>query len=109
MLWSVGLAVAAGLICYAVAAGVSVSVFACGLVFAASLWMGPGGSRVRSPLARVVNPASATGRGWVLALLPVLVVAAVVGYRVDVGGVSWTPADRAPWQDVSLPELPLGR
>ena len=48
-----------------------VTLFACGLVFAGSLWLGPGGSRVRSPLARVVNPVSATGAAWLLALIAV--------------------------------------
>ena len=107
-LWSVGLAIAAALVCYAVAAGVTTTLFVCGLVFAASLWLGPGGSRVRSPLARVVHPASAGGRSWVLALLPVLVATAVLGYRADVVGVDWTPSDRAPWRSVSLPDGPLG-
>ncbi len=107
-LWSAGLGVAAALVCYAVAAGVPASLFASGLVFAASLWMGPGGSRVRSPIARVVNPLSAAGRSWVAAMLVVLATSAVVGYRVDVSGVSWAPGDRAPWSGLSMPDLPLG-
>ena len=56
-LWSVGLALAAVLVCYAVAAGPTTTLFAGGAVFAGSLWLGPGASRVRSPLARVVAPA----------------------------------------------------
>src|SRR4029453_19442429 len=80
-LWGVGLGIAAALVCYAVAAGLTTTLFACGLVFAASLWLGPGGSRVRSPLARVVRPASARGRSWLLALLPVIVAALALGYR----------------------------
>ena len=107
-LWSVGLAIAAALVCYAAAAGVTTTLFACGVVFAASLWLGPGGYRVRSPLARVVHPASAGGRSWVLALLPLLVATAVLGYRADVVGVDWTPGDRAPWRSVPLPDGPLG-
>jgi hypothetical protein len=107
-LWGVGLVIAAALVCYAVAAGVTTTLFVCGLVFAAALWLGPGGSRVRLPLARVVRPASARGRSWVLALLPVLVVAALLGYRADLGGTDWTPGDRAPWREVTLPDGPLG-
>ena len=102
-LWSFGLAIAAGLVCYAVAAGATTTLFVCGLVFAASLSLGPGGSRVRSPLARVVRPASARGRSWTLALLPVLFVAAVLGYRADVEGADWTPGNRAPWSGFALP------
>jgi serine/threonine protein kinase len=107
-LWGVGLGIAAALVCYAVAAGLTTTLFVCGLVFAASLWLGPGGSRVRSPLARVVHPASAGGRSWALMLLPVLVAAAVLGYRADVEGADWTPRDEAPWHGVSLPDGPLG-
>ena len=90
-LWSVGLAIAAALVCYAVAAGVTTTLFVCGLVFAASLWLGPGGSRVRSPLARVVHPPPPEGARGRWRLLPVLVAAAVLGYRADVEGVDWTP------------------
>ena len=96
------------LVCYAVAAGVTTTLFACGLVFAASLWLGPGGYRVRSPLARVVRPASARGRSWLLALLPVIVASLALGYRADVHGVDWTPGDRAPWHGLSLPDGPTG-
>ena len=50
------------------AAGVTASLFACGLVLAGSLLARPGQLRVRSPLARVVNPLAAeraalAGRG----------------------------------------------
>lgn len=106
-LWSAGLAVAAALVCYAVAAGVPVSVFASGIVFVVSLWLGPGGRRVRSPLARVVNPLSVTGRSWAAAMLVVLAVAAGCGFRVDVAGVGWTPDDQAPWTDVTMPQNPF--
>ena len=36
-----------------------------GLVLAASLWWGPGGSRLRSPLNRVVIPVARSGGLWV--------------------------------------------
>ena len=55
-LWSAGLAVAAALLCYAFVAGETVTLFVCGTVFAAAVWTGPGGSRVRSPLARRGQP-----------------------------------------------------
>ena len=65
VLWAAGLAVSAALICYAVAAGDAVTLFASGLVLAGSLWWGPGGSRLRSPLNRVVVPVARSGRLWV--------------------------------------------
>ncbi|HEU4812453.1 MAG TPA: serine/threonine-protein kinase, partial [Nocardioides sp.] len=92
-LWSLGLAIAASLLCYAVAAGGTTSLFFSGLAFATSLWLGPGGSRVRSPISRTVHPASRTARSWAVGMLVVLAVAAVLGYRVDVAGTSWTPGD----------------
>src|SRR6185369_3952100 len=64
VLWSAGLAVAAALLCYAFVAGETVTLFVCGTVFAASVWTGPGGSRVRSPLARVVRPVSRDPKLW---------------------------------------------
>jgi hypothetical protein len=107
-LWSAGLAAAAVLVCYGLAAGVTVSLFASGLVFAGSLLLGPGSSRVRSPLARVADPLSAVGRRWLVALLLVLTVAGLTGYQVRAAGPDWTPGDRAPWSGVLVPGLPIG-
>ncbi len=108
VLWSVGLAIAAALVCYAVAAGVGVSLFASGLVFGASLWMGPGGHRVRSPLARVVNPLAADGRRWAVAVVLLLAAAGGLSLRADLAGVDWSPAEQAPWTGIPAPTLPLG-
>jgi hypothetical protein len=107
-LWSAGLAAAAVLVCYALAAGVTASVFACGLVFAGSLLLGPGSSRVRSPLARVADPLSAVARRWLVALLLVLAVAALAGHRVQAAGPDWTPGEHAPWRGMSVPAPPFG-
>jgi hypothetical protein len=95
-LWSVGLALAAALVCYALATGLPLALFVCGVVLTASLALGPGGSRVRRPLGRVVNPLSADPRRWVVAILVVLAVAGGLGLRADVGGTSWTPGDGRP-------------
>jgi hypothetical protein len=106
-LWSAGLAAAGALVCYALAAGVTASLFACGLVLAGSLLLGPGSSRVRSPLARVVDPVAASGRRWLVAVLLVLAAATATGYAVGSNGTDWTPSDRAPWRGVSLPGPPF--
>ena len=79
-LWSLGLAVAAALVCYAFSTGpraraVRVRRGAGRL----ALWMGPGGSRVRGPVSRVVNLLAASVRGWVVAMLVVLAAALVLG------------------------------
>jgi hypothetical protein len=103
-LWSLGLATAAALVCYAVAAGATATLAAAGTVFAASLWLGPGGSRVRSPLSRVVNPVSATPQHWAGAVLLVLLVALGIGIRLDTAGTSWAPADHQPLDGLSVPD-----
>jgi predicted Ser/Thr protein kinase len=103
-LWSIGLAVAAVLICYAAAADLEASLFATGVTFALALALGPGGSRVRSPLARVVRPLS-TGFGtWLVALLVLAAVALVFGFLVSSAGVNWTPgSEPSPPARLDLP------
>jgi hypothetical protein len=96
-LWALGLAIAGALICYAVAASPSTTLFVSGVVFAASAWTGPGGSRVRSPLSRIVTPLSRGSRTWLGAVAVVLVVAALAGLRVSVSGTSWTPGNDRPF------------
>jgi hypothetical protein len=95
-LWSVGFAVAAGLVCYAAATGLGLALFVCGVVLTASLWLGPGGSRVRGPVSRVVHPLSADPRRWLVGLLVVLAVGAGLGARAHTGGATWTPAHGRP-------------
>lgn len=95
-LWSVGLALAAALLCYAVAAGLSLALFVCGTALTVSLWLGPGGSRVRGPVSRVVNPLAADPRRWIVALLLVVAAAVGLGLRADLSGTTWTPADGRP-------------
>ena len=77
--WAGGLGVAAALVCYAVAAATSVSLFVTGLVTALALWWGPGGSRFRGPLGRVVEPLSRRVGPWVVVVGLVLSGALVAG------------------------------
>jgi hypothetical protein len=102
-LWSLGLAVAAALVCYAIATGLGLALFVCGVVLASSLWLGPGGTRVRGPVSRVVNPLAADLRRWLVALLVVLAVAAALGFRADLSGTTWTPGDRRPHVEIPRP------
>lgn len=105
VLWALGLALAVVLVCYAVAATVEVTLFASGVTFALSLWIGPGGSRFRSPLARVVHPLSVSVTTWFVALLVVAAVTGGLGYLAVTGGPDWAPGDRAPYSglDLSVP------
>jgi Protein kinase domain len=100
-LWSLGLALAAALVCYAIATGLGLALFVCGVVLAVALWSGPGGSRVRGPVARVVNPLAADPARWAVGMLVVLAVAAALGFRADLSGATWTPATGRP--DAQLP------
>ncbi len=95
-LWSLGFAIAAALVCYSLAAGLQISLFVCGTVLAVSLWLGPGGSRVRGPVSRLVNPLSADPGRWIVALLVVVVLGAVLGFRGDLVGATWTPFQGQP-------------
>ncbi len=102
-LWALGLATAAALVCYALATGVELALFVCGLVLAGSLWWGPGGSRLRGPVGRVTHPLAARPRRWVIALVVVLGVGAVLGFRADVDGTTWTPGDQRPLSEIPGP------
>ena len=105
-LWSVGLALAASLICYAAAADLEASLFATGLTFVVALSLGPGGSRVRSPLARVVHPLASGPGAWLVALAVAAAVAASFAYLVTTSGVSWTPFSGPPsFVDLGIPAL----
>ena len=96
VLWAAGLATSAGLICYAAAATDVVTLGVSGVVLAFALWTGPGGSRVRSPLARVVNPLSRGAGTWLLVLGVVLVAAALLALLAQLDGVAWMPASGRP-------------
>jgi len=103
-LWSAGLAAAAGLICYAFATTVPATLLVCGTVLGLALACGPGGNRVRRPLARLVHPAAATGTGWVLAAGVLAALVGVLAWQLQDGGPSWAPATDQPL--AGLPGLP---
>jgi len=105
-LWSIGLALAAALICYAAAADLETSLFVTGLTFVVALALGPGGSRVRSPLARAVHPLASKPGAWLVSLLVVGAVAACFGYLVSTSGVNWTPFSGPPsFVELGIPVL----
>ncbi len=104
LLWSAGLAVAAALLCYAVAVALAPTLFVSGLVLAGSLWWGPGGSRVRGPLNRVVRPLAHRVGSWLAAVAVLAVVALLLGFGVVSGGVSWAPASERPFASFEVPQ-----
>lgn len=95
--WSAGLGAAAGLICYALAVEVSSTLMACGAVLALALWSGPGSSRFRSPVARVLFPACRRPLPWAITCTALLALAALLGVLVAGNGVSWVPWAEGPF------------
>ncbi len=95
--WSAGLGLAAGLICYALAVDVPGTLMACGATLGVALWSGPGGSRFRSPVARVLFPACRSTLPWLFLCAGLLAVAAVLGVLVAGQGVSWIPWSSGPF------------
>jgi hypothetical protein len=94
--WSCGLAVAAALVCFALAAPVEFALVATGATLGASLWWGPGGSRFRGPVRRLV--AALSGNRWVWALATGAVLAGSVACALLLRdhGVVWSPAGGGP-------------
>ena len=96
VMWAGGLAVAGALICYALVAGELVTLFVCGVLFALATWSGPGGSRVRSPLSRVVRPLSRTWKRWLAAAAVLLAACLLLGIIAEESGTSWLPGQQRP-------------
>ncbi|WP_232677973.1 serine/threonine-protein kinase [Nocardioides sp. R-C-SC26] len=96
LLWSAGLGASAGLLCYAVRAGIAGTLVACGATFAVSLWWGPGGRRVRLPVSRAAMPLARSTGPWLLAVAVVGVLALAGGLATETYGVNWLPWDSRP-------------
>ncbi|KAA1425586.1 serine/threonine-protein kinase [Nocardioides antri] len=97
LLWSLGLALAAALLCYAAALDGAATLFTGGSVLGMALWSGPGASRFRSPLSRVVYPLTSTWRRWLPFCAVLLLLAGVLGLVVVAEGVHWVPASSPPF------------
>ena len=68
-LWSLGIAAAVALLCFAGSLSVLVSLAVIGGAFAIGLWWGPGSERVRSPIHRALDPLARRGVPWLLGTL----------------------------------------
>ncbi|MDR7253491.1 putative Ser/Thr protein kinase [Nocardioides sp. BE266] len=103
LFWSLGIAVAVALVCFAASLSMTTSLTVVGVFFALATWWGPGSERVQSPIRRVVHPLARRGVPWLLATLLVAALASALGAAVSAQGTDWTPDDSAPFSDVSLP------
>jgi heme A synthase len=88
------------LVCYAMAASAGVTLAAAAVVLVGALWCGPGGSRLRSPVNRVVRPLSRGVRGWLIAVAVVVAVGGLLG-GLAAHGADWLPAGGAPFSGLS--------
>ncbi len=99
-LWAAGVTAAAALLCYAVAAPLTLSVWICGLVFLGGLWWGPFALRVRGPVGRVVRPVSSGVRGWLGVLVLIGALGAACGWTAYDQGPDWSPAQEPPFSSL---------
>jgi hypothetical protein len=102
-LWSLGIAAAAALLCFAASASMLTSLGVIGFSFAIGLWWGPGSERVRSPVHRAVDPLARRGVPWLLVTLLVAALGSGLGAAASEQGTSWAPYDDAPFAGVRLP------
>ena len=103
LLWSLGIAAAIALLCFAASLSMLTSLGLVGASFAIGLWWGPGSERLRSPVHRVVDPLARRGVPWLLVTLLVAAVGSGLGAAASAQGTDWAPYDSAPLSDVRLP------
>lgn len=101
--WSLGLALAAALLCFAAGLSLTPSLGGIGLVLALAMWWGPGSSRLRGPVRRISHPVAARGVPWFLATVALVAAATGLAATVTSNGTEWAPASDRPFADVSLP------
>ncbi len=96
VLWAGGLATAGALIGYAAVAPLEVTLAVAGAALTGALLLGPGGSRVRGPVDRVLRPVAARPVAWFVATLLMGALAAGLGALATDRGVDWSPAEKGP-------------
>ncbi|WGX98619.1 serine/threonine-protein kinase [Nocardioides sp. L-11A] len=95
--WSAGLGIAAGLLGYALQLDVPSTLLACGTTLGLALWSGPGSTRFRLPVSRVLDPLARRPVPWLLTCAVLLAVAGGLGALAAGRGVSWAPWSGGPF------------
>jgi len=94
-LWSLGLALAGTLLCYAAGASTVTTVGVTGLCLVVSLWWGPGAAHVRWPV-RVVAQSLARRIGrWAVVTTVLVATAGFVGHQASLD-IGWSPFGKPP-------------
>ena len=101
--WSIGLGLAAALLCFALDVALVTSLGIIGVVLGAAMWWGPGSRRLRGPVHRLSHPISARPLVWFFAAVATVAVATGLGAAASAQGPNWSPANDRPFADVSLP------
>ncbi len=94
--WSLGVAAAAALLCYAVALGVLPGLAVSGTVLGLGLWFGPGAERWSGPVGRVVRPTAARPVLWLLSVVVLVAAASGLLAAAKSSGTEWAPWQQAP-------------
>ncbi|MBO0847490.1 MAG: serine/threonine protein kinase [Nocardioides sp.] len=95
-LWSLGLALAGALICYAVGASVGATLFFSGLCLVAGIWWGPGSAHVRWPVRVVAHSLARRLGRWAVVTVVVVATAGFIGHQAS-GGIGWSPFGKPPY------------
>jgi predicted Ser/Thr protein kinase len=96
VLWAVLMELAVGLLAFALNLDAISTLVLGGVALAVSVWLGPGGSRVRGPLGAVVRAGSRNTGPWAVVCLALIfaVGAGVAWLRSQ--GIDWTPYSGGP-------------
>jgi hypothetical protein len=98
LFWAALLALVVGLAYLLFKAPLVPGLLLMGAVIALSLWWGPGSRRVRAPARRLVQAATRWAwLGW-LSMAVVAVAGCLCAYALTTSGVTWNPAQGAPWR-----------
>jgi len=97
LLWGGGMAAAGALVGYAIGATTAYTLAGTGLLLAIGVYLGPGGSRVRGPVGRIVAPLSRRPGTWLVAALLTAAAAGLLGGLAVDRGVDWTPFEKGPF------------
>jgi hypothetical protein len=101
--WSLGLAAAGALLCFAAGLSLTTSLGVIGVALALGMWWGPGSTRLRRPVERLSHPLAARGVPWFLGTVALLACATGLAAAATSNGTSWAPAADRPFAGVSLP------